>query len=71
MRSRNANSLIATWLNEPPQGLRFVEPDYDSRLPSYRSISETRYFLATSLRLRVVSTGVSPRTLVLPTLPVF
>jgi hypothetical protein len=56
MRSRNANSLIATWLNEPPQGRLFVECDYDGRLPRYRAVSEIRFLLARSLRLRVAST---------------
>jgi hypothetical protein len=56
MRSRNGNALIATWLNEPHQARLFIECDYDWRLPRYRSISEIRFLLAKSLRLRVVST---------------
>src|SRR6516225_6848101 len=50
------SALIATWLNEPHQARLFIECDYDWRLPRYRSISEIRFLLAKSLRLRVVST---------------
>src|SRR5262249_52457674 len=62
MRSRDANKLIATWLdNRSPQGRLFVECDYDGRIPRYRPLCDSRSLLTLTLRLRIVSTpdGVS------------
>src|SRR5215471_18199512 len=56
MRPRNANRLIAEWLAEPAAPRLFVEPDYNRRLPHYSRISESRFLLGRSLRLRVIAT---------------
>ena len=62
MRSRDANKLIATWLDDrSPQGRLFVECDYDGRIPRYRPLCDSRSLLTRTLRLRILSTpdGVS------------
>src|SRR5262245_40861817 len=64
MRPRKANQLLAAWLTEEPAPRLFVEPDYDRRLPHYGRISESRFLLGRSLRLRVIATpdgGHPPR----------
>src|SRR5215469_5358786 len=57
MRSRDANKLIATWLDDrAPQGRMFVECDYDGRIPRYRPLCDSRSLLTRMLRLRILST---------------